>query len=139
MLHFEDFPEEILIEFMSYLNIKQLLRCMQVSKRFKALCQAQSLWQKIDLSWRNEVPYSFVQFVLDKKCKSLSLEGVVMFGKSLKLNKISQLKHLDLEGCEINERSRNDLLFSCQHLESLCLYAVNIPTHTIKSICLQNG
>ena len=49
------------------------------------------------------------------------------------------MKHLDLEGCEINERSRNDLLFSCQHLESLCLYAVNIPTHTIKSICLQNG
>ena len=86
-----------------------------------------------------DVPYSFVQFVLDKKCKSLSLEGVVMFGKSLKLNKISQLKHLDLEGCEINERSRNDLLFSCQHLESLCLYAVNLPTHTIKSICLQNG
>ena len=86
-----------------------------------------------------DVPYSFVQFVLDKKCKSLSLEGVVMFGKRLKLNKISQLKHLDLEGCEINERSRNDLLFSCQHLERLCLYAVNIPTHTIKSICLQNG
>ena len=41
--------------------------------------------------------------------------------------------------CEINERSRNDLLFSCQCLESLSLYAVNLPTHTIKSICLQNG
>ena len=87
-LHFEDFPDEILIEFMSYLNIKQLLRCMQVSKRFKALCQAESLWQKIDLGWREasrltveDVPYSFVQFVLDKKCKSLSLEEVAMFGK----------------------------------------------------------
>ena len=145
ILHFEDFPDEILIEFMSYLNIKQLLRCMQVSKRFKALCQVESLWQKIDLRWRDEVfdvedvPYSFVQFVLDRKCKSLSLEDAVMFGKSLKLNKISQLKHLNLGGCEINERSRNDLLFSCQCLESLSLCAVNLPTHTIKSICLQNG
>ena len=141
-LHFEEFPDEILIEFMGYLSIKQLLRCMQVSKRFKALCQAESLWQKIDLSWRDEVedvPYSFVQFVLDKKCKSLSLEDVVMYGKRLKLNKISQLKHLNLGGCQINERSRNDLLFSCQYLERLSLNAVNLPTHAIKSICLQNG
>ena len=145
ILHFENFPDEILVEFMSYLSIKQLLRCMQVSKRIRAICQAESLWQKIDLSWIDkvfeveDVPYSIVQFVLDKKCKSLSLEDAVMFGKSFKLNKISQLKHLNLRGCEMNERARNDLLFSCQHLESLCLYGLNLPTHTIKNICLQNG
>ena len=44
-----------------------------------------------------------------------------------------------MRGCEINEKARNDFLFSCQHLESLCLYGLNLPTQTIKSICLQNG
>ena len=140
ILHFEDFPDEILIELMSYLSIKQLLRCMQVSKRIRVLCQDESLWQKINLCWPEEdIPYSFIQFVLEKKCKSLYLESAVMCGKSLKLTKISQLKHLDLEDCIMNERSLNDLLFSCHYLESLSLFCVNLPAHVIKSICLQNG
>ena len=75
---FEDLPVEIRIKVISYLDIKGLLRCNQVSKKTRALCQDESLWQKIDLSWKFGVPYSFVQFVLEKKCKSLLLRSLVL-------------------------------------------------------------
>ena len=138
IFQFEDLPVEIRIKVISYMDIKGLLRCNQVSKKTRALCQDESLWQKIDLSWKFGVPYSFVQFVLEKKCKSLLLRGSDMVGKTLKLTKMSHLRHLDLGQCEINERAMNELLFSCHNLKRLSLACLSLESHTVKSICLQN-
>ena len=139
ILQFEDLPVEIRIKVMSCLDLKELLRCNQVSKKTRALCQDESLWQKIDLSWKDDVPYSFVQFVLEKKCKSLLLRGSEMMGRTLKLTKMSHLRHLDLGQCEMNERGMNELLFSCHNLKRLSLEYLSLEPHTVKSICLQNG
>ena len=101
---FEDLPVEIDLEVMSYLDTSDLIRCTRVSKRIRALCQDQSLWQKINLSWK-KIPSCFVQFVLDKDCKSLILHGSTVMGRSLKLTeKMSEdeekriLRMIDLEG-----------------------------------------
>ena len=56
---FEDLPVEIELKVMSYLDIRDLLRCTQISKKVRALCQDKSLWQKINLSWK-KIPISFV-------------------------------------------------------------------------------
>ena len=111
IFQFEDLPVEIRIKVISYLDIKGLLRCNQVSKKTRALFQDESLWQRVDLSWKFGVPYSFVQFVLEKKCKSLLLRCSEMVGKTLKLTKISHLRHLDLGKCEIIESSMNEFAF----------------------------
>lgn len=81
ILQFEDLPAEIDIKMMSYLDITDLVRFTRVSKRIRALGQDESLWQKVDLSWKR-VSYSFVQFVLEKKCKNLILHGTIMIGKT---------------------------------------------------------
>ena len=135
---FEDLPVEIELEVMSYLDIRDLLRCTQVSKGIRALCQDQSLWQKINLSWK-KIPSSFLQFVLDKDCKSLILHGSDVMGRDLKLTKNSQLTHLDLRQCKINAKVMSDLLLSCHNLERLSIDLLNLKPKTVKSICHQNG
>ena len=134
---FEDLPVEIELEVMSYLDNTDLVRCTGVSKGIRALCQDQSLWQKINLSWK-KIPISFVQFVLDKNCKSLILHGSTVMGRGLKLTKNSQLRHLDLRQCKINAKAMSDLLFSCHNLERLSIDLLNLEPETVKSICHQN-
>ena len=134
---FEDLPVEIELEVMSYLDTSDLIRCTGVSKGIRALCQDQSLWQKINLSWK-KIPISFVQFVLDKNCKSLILHGSAVMGRGLNLTKNSQLRHLDLRQCKINAKAMSDLLFSCHNLERLSIDLLNLEPETVKSICHQN-
>ena len=134
---FEDLPVEIELEVMSYLDIRDLVKCTGVSKGIRALCQDQSLWQKINLSWK-KIPSYFVQFVLDKNCKSLILHGSTVMGRSLKLTENSQLRQLDLRQCKINTKAMIDLLFSCHNLESLSIDLLSLETNTVKSICHQN-
>ena len=135
---FEDLPVEIELEVMSYLDINDLVRCTRVSKKIRALCQDQSLWQKINLSWK-KIPISFVQFVLDKNCKSLILHGSAVIGRGLNLTKNSQLRHLDLRQCKIKAKPMVDLLFSCHNLERLSMDILYLEPNTVKIICQQNG
>ena len=135
---FEDLPVEIELEVMKYLDIGDLLRCTQVSKGIRALCQNKSLWQKINLSWK-KIPISFVQFVLDKNCESLILHGSAVMGRGLKLTKNYQLRHLDLRQCKMDAKTMSDLLLSCHSLERLSIDLLNLKPSTVKTICHQNG
>ena len=137
---FEELPVEMRVKIMSYLDIRDKLRWMQVSKSIRFLCQDESLWQNINLSWKIGVPYSFINFVLEKNCISLILRGTKMIGRALQLTKMFPLRFLDLGHCDINERSMNELLFSCQSLEKLSLELLVFDPQTVKNtICIQNG
>ena len=137
---FEVLPAEMQVKIMSYLDIRDKLRWMQVSKSIRSLCQDESLWQKVNLSWKIGVPYSFINFVLEKNCVSLSLHGTKMIGRALKLTKMCSLRFLDLGHSDIDERSMNELLFSCQSLEKLSLELSMFDPQTVKNtICTQNG
>ena len=137
---FEELPVEMRVKIMSYLDVRDKLRWMQVSKSIRFLCQDESLWQNINLSWKIGVPYSFINFVLEKNCISLILRGTKMIGRALQLTKMCPLRFLDLGHCDINERSINELLFSCQSLEKLSLELLVFDPQTVKNtICIQNG
>ena len=137
---FEELPVEMRVKIMSYLEIRDKLRWMQVSKSIRLLCQDESIWQNINLSWKIGVPYSFINFVLEKNCISLILRGTKMIGRALQLTKMCPLRFLDLGHCDINERSMNELLFSCQSLEKLSLELSIFDPQTVKNtICIQNG
>lgn len=137
---FEELPVEMRVKIMSYLEIRDKLRWMQVSKSIRLLCQDESIWQNINLSWKIGVPYSFINFVLEKNCISLILRGTKMIGRALQLTKMCPLRFLDLGHCDINERSMNELLFSCQSLEKLSLELSMFDPQTVKNtICIQNG
>ena len=73
MLELQNLPDEILLKVLSYLEIEEICICVQVSQRFKAICDDQSLWQRVNL-FGSPVLLQFLEMILNKKCcKYLSL------------------------------------------------------------------
>ena len=69
-----EFPDEIILKVFASLDVKDLLNCGQVSKRFRRISHDQYLWQRIDLSGKS-VSAAFIQFILDRGCKYLDLSN----------------------------------------------------------------
>ena len=131
---FEKFPDEILLNILSFLEVVDLIRCSRTSKRFKVISYEKSLWQKINLS-KKRVPTEFLQKVIDYGCKWLNLNQTELIG-TLRLENESQLHHLDLSGCLAESLSvYEELLNSCHFLQTLSFtQAVNIS-----QLISQNG
>ena len=103
-LELADFPDEIILKVCASLNLKDLLKCGQVAKKFRSISRDQSLWQRIDLSGQN-ISAVFIQFILERGCKYLDLSYSRMFDlKSTQniFNNCDQLTELDLENLNIS-------------------------------------
>ena len=125
-IKFENFPNEILLNIFSFLEIVDLIKCSRASKRIKVICYDDSLWQKINLS-KKRVPTEFLQKVIDCGCKWLNLNQAELIG-TLRIENESQLHHLDLSGCAAESLTVfEELLNSCHFLQTLSFtQAVNI-------------
>ena len=62
VLELAEFPDEIILKMFSSLDLKDLLNCGQVSKRFRSISHDEFLWQRIDLSGQN-ISGAFIQFI----------------------------------------------------------------------------
>ena len=93
-------PDELLLKIFNYLDwdILSILKLSQTSKRFNAICQEDSLWQKASLI-KARIPTTLVQKILEKGCKYLRLDRVKLKGK-LELTGCSQLKGLFIHDCK---------------------------------------
>ena len=97
----EDLSNELIVKVFSYLEIKELIRCGQLSKRIRIISHDQALWQKMNLSsdpWekcKNKVPADFLHMVISNGCKYLSLNSE-QIQSDLKLNQVSSLIYLKL-------------------------------------------
>ena len=107
-IEFEAFPNELLLNILGFLEIIDLIKCSQTSKRVRVICYEKSLWQKINLS-KKRVQTEFLQKVIDYGCKCLSLNEAKIIG-TLRLENESQLNHLDLSGCRAENQS---VLMNC--------------------------
>ena len=72
MLEVQNLPDEILLKVLSYLEIEEICVCAQLSQRFRAICHDQALWNRVNL-FGNPVLLQFLEMILNKKCKYLSL------------------------------------------------------------------
>ena len=104
VLELADFPDEIVLKVFASLDLKDLLNCGQVSKRFRTISHDKFLWQRIDLSGKS-VSAAFIQFILERGCKHLDL---------------SNSRTLDL-------KSIQQIFTNCVQLTELNLEYVNIP------------
>ena len=93
----EDLPDEVILNVLSYLDTANLIRSGHVSQRLRAISSDESLWHKINL-FKKTVPTSFIQFVLEKGCRFLSLCQTSLH-VSLNLTKPTKWKHLNLNLC----------------------------------------
>ena len=133
-IKFEEFPSELLLKIFSFLEIVDLIKCSQASKRIKVICYDGSLWQKINLS-KKRVPTEFLQKVIDYGCKWLNLNEAKLIG-TLRLESKSQLHHLDLYGCRAENKSVFEELFkSCHSLQTLSF----TQEVDISQVTAQNG
>ena len=89
-LKLEDLPDEMILKVLSYLDTANLIHSGHVSQRLRAISSDESLWQKMNL-FKKSVPSSFLQFVLERGCKYLSLHSTCLHG-SLNLTKPTKLK-----------------------------------------------
>ena len=143
VLELADFPDEIILIVFASLDLKDLLNCCKVSKRFRIISHDKYLWQRIDQSGKN-VSTAFIQFILDRGCKYLDLDNSRL-EVNLRLTEKSQLRHLYLQNCIVDDESLEELISSCQYLETLSLNhkrsSFPIPMlqrNTIDKLILQN-
>ena len=142
-----DLPDEVILNILSYLSMKELMNCGQVSKRIRAISHDEALWRKVNLQGL-KVSTDFLEMILKNGCKHLSLKQTQLVGNLCLSNK-SQLKYLDLDNCKADRQSNagsyfgyelfEKLLASCYSLEALSLAQKPLTSEIVKNLCYQNG
>ena len=141
-LNLEDLPDEVILKLLSYLDTADLIRSGHVSQRLRTISSDESLWQKMNL-FKKIVPTSFLQFVLKRGCKFLSLHTTCIHG-TLNLTKPTKLRYLDLNSCIADAHGSLEKLFAtCHFLEKLTFSVYhdycNLSTFSmIANLCRQN-
>ena len=101
----EDLPNEIILQILRNLEIKDLIRCNHVSKRIRSISYNETLWHKINLYGCKKVPVELLHLAVKNGCKYLSLEWA-FFDTTLSFNSKdfftipTQLKYLILSNAE---------------------------------------
>ena len=161
MASIHDMPEEIMLKMVNFLELKDIAKFGEVSKRMRAISRVQSLWQKINLlkyrpgrwSYEIDVPTGFLKMAIENGCQYLSLlymklgtpgDPITMKSdRDLCLHRASCLKYLDLSFCEAHSSIFEEILASCHSLQKLSMASTldihSITSKMINSICYQNG
>ena len=91
----EDLPEEIILKILGQVNIRDLFRCSSVNKKFREIVHDKSLWEKMNLHSKVDVPAELFAKLLEKGCEYLSVpvisnvQGTARFQNNLKLKYLS--------------------------------------------------
>ena len=137
--YFEGLPDEILLNIFSFLDIKGVLRCGQVSKRLRAVSNDQCLWLKLNLSGR-EVPYGFIEKAIQNGCEYLNLGFSCVHGGE-KSEVPWKLKNLEIFQSGDHEDLMDldqGVLENCHFLQKLAVENLTLNSDEIEQIC-QNG
>ena len=135
----KDLPNEILIQVLRCLEIRDLFSFGHLSTRTRAVSRDKTLWQKVTI--RNKTLKSeFLKFIVRNGCNFLKLTNVQLKGY-LRLRRSSILKDLTLDRCAIENQVLEEFLGSCCSLTKLTLRDVDVSgvnTKNLKKFVLQN-
>ena len=140
---FEDLPEEIALQILTHLEFYDNASASQVCKKWKLLCEDQSIWQKINLSYRR-VPAKFIEKALRLGCQYLGLHGtrITNLPGPISFAASNQLKYLSISDSDFenlnHEVSMENLLGATQSLEKLSIVChwnnINFQPNIIQNI-----
>ena len=153
-IQLDDLPIEVLLNVLNFLELPDINRFGQVSKRLKSASLVDSLWQKIILI-NKTMSNNLVEKALDRGCKTLCLKSCRLteashllstFDKSgIKEDKnpvSSQLINLDLYNCDFTHGFLQTLLLSSHSLKTFSLTDYNISRFSnsvLRMFYIQNG
>ena len=122
-LQLDDLPDEVILNILSFLEIKELLKC-QVSKRLRAIVNDESLWLKLNL-FERQVPYDFIEKAAVNGCQYLSLAYCNVVGLTGKSQSSFNFKYLNVLGAEMGPGIKKKLIQNCCSLQKLCVSTTN--------------
>ena len=134
--YFEDLPDEILLNIFSFLNLKGVLQCGQVSKRLRAISNDQCLWLKLNLHGQ-EVPYGVIEKAIQNGCEYLNLGYSCVYGGK-KSEVPWKLKYLEISRDEWAPDVPKGVIENCHFLQKLAVDNFTLDSNEIEQIC-QNG
>ena len=140
-IYFEDLPDEILLNIFSFLDIKGVLQCGQVSKRLRAISNDQCLWSKLNL-FGMKVPYGIIEKAIQNGCEYLNLGYSCVIG-GRKSEMPWKLKYLEIsQSCDFKWGGAPNVpagvLENCHFLQKLAVDNFIFNSNEIEQIC-QNG
>ena len=100
-------PDEVQLKIFKFLEIEDLIRCAQVSKRTRRICHDESIWKKVNLN-KKLVPSEFIE----------------------KYN----VKYLNLSNCLAEKGVLEKLICSCQSLQKLSLTNLMLSSDAMKNL-----
>ena len=77
-----DFPVEMLLIILTYLDVKSLINCGKVSKKIRNISQDESFWRQVNVC-NKLVPVKFLNMIIDK--------GKAIFPKRTMLRRTQKL------------------------------------------------
>ena len=90
----DDMPDEIILKIFTFLDIKEILKCGQVSQRIRAISNDESLWLQLNF-FEGHVPYGLIEKAVENGCKYLGLASAWLYdggNSNMPLN----LKYLEM-------------------------------------------
>ena len=134
----DDLPDEVILNFLSFLKIKELIKC-QVSKRLRAIVNDESLWLKLNLV-RRQVRYDFIEKAAANGCQYLSLPYCNVVGLTEKSETSFNFKYLNVFASELSPGIKK-MIQNCSSLQKLSITNLSDSddiSDLIQSIC-QSG
>ena len=125
-----DLPDEVILKILSFLNIKELLNCGQVSGRLRAISNDESLWLKLNL-YRRQVPYDFIKKAVENGCQYLSLDECDT-NVTVKSESPFNLKYLNIS---YSNSGLLKLIQNCSSLQKLSVIDHYLDSDDIQNIC----
>ena len=153
-IQLDELPIEVLLNVLNFLELPDINRFGQVSKRLKSASLVDSLWQEMILI-NTTMSNNLVEKAVDRGCKTLCLKSCRLteashllstFDKSgIKEGKnhvSSQLINLDLYNCDFTHEFLETLLLSSHSLKTFSLTDYNISRFSksvLRMFYIQNG
>ena len=136
-----DMPEEIILKIFTFLDIREILKCGQVSQRIRAISNDESLWLKLNF-YEGHVPYGLLEKAVENGCKYLGLASACLYdggNSNMPLN----LKYLEMSYLRSNNpynshEAHEGLLKNCHSLQKLAMKNLVLDLEAIKNI-VKNG
>ena len=133
----DDMPDEIILKIFTFLDIREILKCGQVSQRIRAISNDESLWLQLNF-FQGHVPYELIEKAVENGCRYLSLAFACLYPKYSKIP--LNLKYLELSQHSENEPDTLEvpgyyrILQNCHSLEKLAMENLILDSEDIKLV-----
>ena len=129
----DDMPDEIILKIFTFLDIKEILQCGQVSQRIRAISNDESLWLQLNF-FKGYVPYRLLEKAAENGCRYLSVAAACLYDSEHSKMPLN-LKYLEMSQYEYERyKVSSGLLRNCHSLEKLAMENNTLNSKHVKLI-----